>query len=148
MARKPTTRDASNEELDFRIDTEKANKKYAARRNNPYRIKEGIFRLPKGLSQSTLERAKYEKCGVWIRWLGKQGWELKSELKISGPHPATEMGTDGVYGAVVLDLDEWRVRGVFSTVPKPTRLEVPSDLVKRDAHERLTAKQAAAALSS
>ena len=124
--------------VDCSIDTTAINAKYAKLRENGLRWHEGTFRLPKGLQKDTLRKALMEAGWKFIASREKQGWDFTDQMDIQGPVAARDM----VSGAVVTDEDEYTFRGVFKTVPKPLRTEIPIGLVKQDPEHIVSVQEA------
>ena len=80
-----------------------------------------------------------ESCNKFVDMLDKQGWTLVSKLQVGGPFTAHDLDT----GLILLDRHEYRVQGLFQfRDPKPTRIEIPSKLVRGETEQRLTLKEA------
>lgn len=124
-------------EIDALIDTTAINKKMADRADNPYRWRVGSFFLPKGISEEMRSRLGTPYIQKFIEVFAKQGWKLESKVQIYGPFPARSLE-----GAYILDMEEWRVRAVFSTKPEPMRIEVPAGLVRQSPEQTITVKEA------
>ena len=121
------------------MDTTAANQKYAARRNDPRRIKTGTFKVPRDASMGQYEGITRESCNKFVEMLDKQGWTLVSKLQVGGPFTALDLDT----GIILLDRHEYRVQGLFQfRDPKPSRIEIPSRLVRGETEQRLTLKEA------
>jgi hypothetical protein len=124
---------------EFQLDTESANQKYAARRNDPRRTKTGTFKVPRDASMGQYEGITRESCNKFVDMLDKQGWTLVSKLQVGGPFTAHDLDTS----IILLDRHEYRVQGLFQfRDPKPTRIEIPSKLVRGSTEQRLTLKEA------
>jgi len=120
------------EGLDYLLNTTALNKKMADRKDNPYRWRVGSFQVPKDITQDMLEKVSQEACKKFVQTMEKQGWKLESKLQVFGPFPAYDL----LYRVILLDKDELRVRGIFSTEPKPIRLELPSTSVRQDTKQK------------
>lgn len=126
-------------EPEYLLDTNRLNKLLVAKNQSPSHWKEGTFMLPdKGLDQWAAERLVKEKCWAWINSLAKQGWDLDSKPEVRGPFPAFDIDKQ----TVVPDKREFRVRALFKTVPKPIRIEVPTDSIKQDPDHAVTLREA------
>ena len=124
---------------EFQLDTVAANQKYAARRNDPRRTKTGTFKVPRDATMGHYEGITRESCNKFVEMLDKQGWTLATKLQIKGPFTAHDLDT----GIILLDRHEYRVQGLFQfRDPKPTRIEIPSKLVRGSTEQRLTLKEA------
>ena len=124
---------------EFQLDTAAANQKYAARRNDPRRTKTGTFKVPRDASMGHYEGITRESCNKFVDMLDKQGWTLGSKLQVGGPFTAHDLDT----GLILLDRHEYSVQGLFQfRDPKPTRIEIPSKLVRGTTEQRLTLKEA------
>ena len=124
---------------EFQIDTTAVNQKYAARRNDPRRVKTGTFKVPRDVNMGQYEGFTRESCNKFVEVLDKQGWTLVSKLQVGGPFVAHDLDT----GITLLDRHEYRVQGLFQfRDPKPSRIEIPSGLVRQDSEQRITLKEA------
>ena len=120
------------------LDTTAINKRMADKADNPYRWRTGSFRLPKSVVGEMKDKMTDAACNAFLQAFERQGWKLESKVQVVGPFTARDLGN----GAVLLDQDEWRVRAIFSTVPKPVRIEVPAGLVRQDPEQNITLKEA------
>ena len=121
------------------MDTTAANQKYAARRNDPRRVKTGTFKVPRDASMGQYEGITRESCNKFVEMLDKQGWTLVTKLQVGGPFVALDLDT----GIILLDRHEYRVQGLFQfRDPKPSRIEIPGRLVRQESEQRLTLKEA------
>ena len=85
------------------------------------------------------ESITVESCNRFVDMLDKQGWTLISKLKVGGPFTAHDLDT----GIILLDRHEYSVQGFFQfRDPKPSRIEIPSRLVRQESEQRLTLKEA------
>jgi len=121
------------EDLDYLLDTTAINKKMVDRNNNPYRWRIGSFHIPKESSVEQIKKASKIACDKFIEAMSKQGWELKSKIQVYGPFPALDLLSQ----IMLLDMDEYRIRGIFKTIPKPTRIELPPELVRRNSEQKI-----------
>lgn len=114
---------------DALVDTGRAQARIDAQKDNPYRVLEGSFHAPKQHSAGAWEREFIKLVNIFIGAMGREGWQLVSPIKRFGPYPARDL----VCGVVLLDMDEWRVRGVFKHTQsvQTVRVELPPDIVKR-----------------
>jgi len=126
------------DDLDYLLDTTALNKKMAARKGNPYRWLTGSFHVPKGVSADQRKRVADTACGKFVEAMEKQGWKLESKLQVYGPYPALDLLTQ----VILLDMDEVRIRGIFSTHPKPVRLELDPGMVRQDPEQKSTLQDA------
>lgn len=111
------------------IDTEALNAKYAARAHTNERIKGGFFRAPRNVSRPVLEQGVHESIKKFVETMGKRGWELTSKVELTGPFTARDPND-----TVLLDMAEFRVRGVFKFTNKveQRRVYLPTGLIKQD----------------
>ena len=124
---------------EFQVDTTAANQKYAARGNDPRRVKTGTFKVPRDANMGQYEGITRESCNKFVEMLDKQGWTLVTKLQVGGPFTALDLDT----GIILLDRHEYRVQGLFQfRDPKPSRIEIPSRLVRQESEQRLTLKEA------
>ena len=119
------------------LDTTAINKRMADRADNPYRWRTGSFHLPKSVGEMR-DKMTEAACKAFIQAFERQGWRLESKVQVVGPFTARDMSN----GAVLLDMDEWRVRAIFSTVPRSIRIEVPAGVVRQDPAQQITLKEA------
>ncbi len=132
-------------DVDLLLDTTALNKKLADKRNSPYRMRVGSFHVPKGISTDQFQRSVKTACDKFITAMGKQGFVLASKLQVFGrdakgtPFPAHDLPTN----AILLDMDEYRVRAIFKTEPKPVRLELPPSSVRQDPEQKSSLAQIA-----
>ena len=117
----------SIKKLDYLLDTTALNKKMADRKDNPYRWKVGTFHAPKGCKGESLKQGCKRACDAFVSVMEKQGCILASKLQVYGPYPAHDLMMNNI---IVLDKQEMRVRGIFKTIPKPVRIELPPSSVK------------------
>jgi hypothetical protein len=124
----------TKDQADFLLDTTAINKRLADQRNSPNRWREGSFAMPIGGSQDTRERMVKGACDRFVQSMERQGWTLRSKLQVFKAGQRRQAGhsyaVDLDSGALLLDKEEWCIRAVFSTNPKPVRLELP--VVKED----------------
>ena len=121
------------------MDTTESNQRYAARGNVPRRIKTGTFKVPRDASMGQYEGITRESCNKFVDMLDKQGWTLVSKLQVGGPFTAHDLDTS----IILLDRHEYRVQGLFQfRDPKPSRIEIPSRVVRQESEQRLTLKEA------
>ena len=115
------------------------NKKHADRRDDPRHTKTGTFKVPRDASMGNYESITRESCNKFVDMLDKQGWTLVSKLQVGGPFTAHDLDT----GIILLDRHEYRVQGLFQfRDPKPSRIAIPSRLVRGSTEQRLTLKEA------
>jgi hypothetical protein len=133
-------------EPQFLIDTEALNAKYAKRRDDPRRMFEGAFRMPKGASAQQLERVAREAIDRFIEAMRKKGWDLYSRVSVYKADMCRDIDNPSV---VLLDKDEYRARAIFKMASTPVRVreEVPPGLVKRDPEHTITLGEALRARS-
>jgi hypothetical protein len=133
-----------NQEVDFLLDIAAINKKYAARAGDPRRYFTGTFVVDSGISKPALERKVYESCGRFIEAFYKKRWDCIGQCTVFGPYTYRDIDT----GLVVLGKTEYRIRAPFqmADTPKSVRTEIPSGLIRRDAEQALTVKEAKAAV--
>jgi hypothetical protein len=117
------------EGLDCLLDTTALNKKMADRKDNPYRWRTGSFMVPKGASKQIVENTGNDACKAFVSAMEKQGWTLQSKLQVFKSKKL--FAYDIRDGVLMLDKDEWMIRGIFATVPKPVRIEVPATSVRQ-----------------
>ena len=116
-----------------------ANQRYAVLHDDPRRTKTGTFKVPRDATMGQYESITRESCNTFVDMLGKQGWTLVTKLKVGGPFTAHDLDTS----LILLDRHEYRVQGLFQfRDPKPTRIEIPSKLVRGTTEQRLTLKEA------
>ena len=117
------------------LDTAAIQKKYDARQRTNQRVKEAVFTAPRGLSKEVFERGTRQNINTWLTALLKQGWQLISRVEVGPPGVAREE-----HGIVILDRQEFRVRGVFKLVGPyvKQRIEFPLDTVKQDPAHKVT----------
>ena len=124
---------------EFQLDTTAANQRYAARGDDPRRIKTGTFKVPRDASMGQYQGITRESCNKFVDMLDKQGWTLVTKLQVGGPFTAHDLDT----GIILLDRHEYRVHGLFQfRDPKPSRIEIPSGLGRQESEQRLTLKEA------
>jgi len=128
----------TKEDLDYLLDTTALNKRMVDGKDNPFRWRVGTFHIPKGMSKEQKEKASKLACDKFIQAMARQGWELKSKIQIYGPYPAFDL----VLQVPLLDMEEIRIRGIFATEPKPVRIEVPPELVRRDPEHKISLNEA------
>lgn len=134
-----------NTEPQFLIDTAAINAKYAKTAGDPRRWWTGTFQTPFDCvyRSDAFEKLARERCGRFINAMHKKGWDLVSRLSVYGPQRAHDIDSN----IVLLDKREYRVRGVFqlASTPKPVRLEIPPDLVRREPEQTISLSDATAA---
>jgi len=123
---------------EFLLDTEKLNKRLAATANNPRRWLTGSFHASKGMSRQMFENMAKEKVGKWVEWKAKEGWVLDSKPQVFGPFRAYALNSN----LPLLGNDEFRVRAVFKTVPKPIRTMIDPAIIKQAPDHTLTRHEA------
>jgi len=126
-------------EPDFTIDTAKLQAKADARKDNPLRWKELTFTLPSDIQPAMAEKVAKAAIGRGLAAMKKQGWDLHSDLRTYGPFPAVDPTT----GYRLLGHKEYRLKAAFKFINTPK----PKDIVKQSPDHRITAKEAAKALS-
>lgn len=125
---------------DFLLDVAKIQRRMNARAQQPMRFKIGVFRMPLNASTAAAERFAHDQIGTWINREAKEGWELKSDVRITGPYKAHDAeGTAELPG-----IGEYRVRAMFKMTRSvnPLRIELNPATVKQDPEHRLTLKEA------
>ena len=127
------------EGLDYLLDTTSLNKKMAARKGNPYRWHIGSFHVPKEIGEEMLEKLSKEACKKFVEAEQKKGWELKSKLQVFGSFVAHDIHSN----IPLLDMREIRIRGIFSTIPKPVRYELPLSSVRQDNKQKASLAEVA-----
>lgn len=114
-------------ELDFTIDSEAINKRLKTQRNNPFRVLHGSFLIGRDSSRRAYD-AEVKRMGErFIHGMELKDWTLKSKLQLRGPFIA-KFGT----GLINLGEHKYTFYGVFATIPKPVRIELPPGLVKQE----------------
>ena len=125
----------------FVVDAAAIQARIDARAKTPFRIKRGLFRVPREASERVKEATAKVAIGKWIRWNEQEGWSLKSNLTVQGPFPATD-----AHGNIpLLDSNEYRMQGAFRYAgrsPEPIRIELPKEGVKQSPDHRLTLQEA------
>jgi hypothetical protein len=98
------------------------------------RIHTGCYRAPWPVTPDNLARFHKAAVDKWVAWQEKEGFTLRSKVRVTGPYTAYETSGDW-YSAAILDMREFRVSAMFSTNAKPVRLELPVHRIKdrRDA---------------
>ena len=119
-------------DLDYMLDVTALNKKMADRKDNPYRWRIGSFHVPKAISGAMFVKASQEASKKFVQAMEKKGWKLESKLQVYGRFPAYDLLSEGI----LLDMDQYRIRGIFSTIPKPVKIELPEHLVRDDKEEK------------
>tara|TARA_Y100000310_G_C20237501_1_gene603053 strand:+ start:169 stop:600 length:432 start_codon:yes stop_codon:yes gene_type:complete len=137
---------ATNTEPEFLIDTAAINAKYAAIRHDPRRWWTGTFHAPYDcqFGSDAFAQLARERCSRFVAAMQKRGWDLISKLKVYEMGRARDIETN----AVLLDKRNYNVKGVFqlAETPKPSRIEIPAGLVKKDPEHRITLAEANRAL--
>lgn len=106
------------------LDTAAIQRKYTARRDNPFRVLEGFLRVPSDMSATTLEKLVKARVERFIRWKGMEGWTLKGRIELIGPEVSRDSS-----GIAVLGERQYRMKGVFAIVPKPVRVMLRPETV-------------------
>lgn len=86
------------------------------------------------MGRDMYERASKEAVGQFVTAWEKKGWTLANRPEVYGPFPYHDLATN----AVLLDMKSYRVRAIFSIVPKPVRMELPPHTVRQDPDQRVT----------
>ena len=125
---------------DFLLDTRAIQRRLDDRKDNPYRIRTVVFRAPADCSRRVFEELKRVAGEKMLTWESKDGWELSSPLRLTGPFPYHDRGS----GAVLLGEQEYRWQGIFKQTRSPgmVRQELDPATVKQDPEHRLTVREA------
>ena len=129
-------------EADFSLPLAVLNRRLAQSRDNPNRVHEGTFKVPDGISERGFEQMVKAAGQSFIYRMEQKRWTLRSRLKLLGPFNSLDLYS----GALLLSEHEYRFRGVFATVPKTVRIEVPAGLVQSDPQHHITEREAVKAL--
>lgn len=125
---------------DFLLNTRAIQVRLDARSDNPHRIRTVVFRAPQGCSRRVFDQLKKAAGERMLTWEAKDGWELSSPLRLTGPFPYSDRNT----GALVLGEEEYRWQGIFryTRSPKKVRIELDPATVKQDPEHKLTVQEA------
>jgi len=126
-------------DLDLLLDTTAINKRMADNKDNPYVWRLASFMVPKDARKEIQKNIAKKACDAFIQAQAKQDFTLVSKLQV---FQGQETATDLMSGLPRLDMTEWRARGIFKTVPKPQRIELPPWMVRHDPEETRSVKQA------
>lgn len=95
-------------------------RKYDARRDNPFRWRTASFGLPADCMGELRQRAFRAATERWVRYMEAQGWHLQNKPEVTGPFPYHSLES----GLLIVGQSEYRLRAVFATIPKPQRIEL------------------------
>ena len=124
---------------DFLLDADKLNATLFNRSNNPYRWRVASFCIPKDATPEQRKQIGEQRIYTWIEMEGKSKsrWALASKVEVYGPFRAFDLATM----FPLFDMDEWRARAVFVTVPVPLRLTVPAGIVRQSPDQEASLEQ-------
>ena len=125
------------------LDTSVLNEKYAARMDNPYRVKSGTTRIPYDCVGEGLKQVLYDRGWQFLSAMDKQGWTLEGQLEMSNPRPALDdMGLPDLSQRMVT------IRGVFKYNPpmRIIRTEFDPNIIQREPDQTISTRDALKAL--
>ena len=127
------------QQLEFLLDTERINEKYAERADNPLRYITGSTRVDRDCVGAALKSALYEAAWKFIDNEKKQGWELQGTLHFDNPRTA-KLDT----GVTDLGAVEYRITGVFKYQgpPRTIRTELDPAIIKQAPDHTINAADA------
>ena len=109
-----------------KIDVGKIQRHLDANKDNPYTVLEGSCQVPVDASSGLKKSHIKGITNKFLEAMDKKGFALASRISLLGPFPAVAMDSD----IVILDKEEWRVRGVFrKDKPEFSRIELDPALI-------------------